>query len=322
MLDQEVENLLRVLNESFPPVQDMDPLAARQAVRARQQPVTNLDDVREARDLEIATEHGPLRLRLYRPHPHDLVEPASAIVFAHGGGFVLCDVDSHDSFCRSMARGAGAIVVSVDYRRAPEHRAPAAVEDVYAAVVWAQEHLSDLRVKPGGVLIAGDSAGGNIAAVVALLARDRGRPSLRGQILLYPVIDPACDMPSQVSHGTGYFLTNAAMRWYWRHYLGGTYPSGTDAVTPAHLVAPLRAPTLCGLTPAIVVVGRLDPLNSEVVAYATALGAAGVPVVLREYPDLFHGFVTIGPFAAAASARSILWADIRALIATRTGGGS
>jgi acetyl esterase len=148
-----------------------------------------------------------------------------------------------------------------------------------------------------------------VAAVAALLARERGGPRLAGQVLLYPVIDPDCDSPTHASHGTGYFLTTAAMRWYWRHYLGEEHPE------PAHHVAPLRAPTLRGLPPAVVVAGALDPLHSEVVAYADALAAAGVPVVLRRYPDLFHGFVTIGPFTAAASARTILWSDVRGLAA-------
>lgn len=314
MFDQETATLLRVLDEGFPPVQDMDPLAAREAVAARRAPVTNLDDVREAVDLRVEAPHGAVPVRVYRPHADDLADPPGVIVFAHGGGFVLCDVDSHDGFCRAMARGTGSVVVSVDYRRAPEHRAPAAVEDVFAAVVWAAEHGAGDGVGSGGVLVAGDSAGGNIAAGAALLVRERGGPALAGQVLLYPVIDPGCDMPSQRSHGTGYFLTTAAMRWYWRQYLGETPALDPDTVA---LVAPLRAGSLRGLPPAIVVTGRLDPLHSEAVAYGAALGAAGVPVVLREYPALFHGFATIGPFGPAAAARSILWSDIRALLTVR-----
>jgi acetyl esterase len=165
--------------------------------------------------------------------------------------------------------------------------------------VWAAETLG------GRLVVAGDSSGGNVAAVAALLTRDRGGPPLRGQVLLYPVIDPDCDSPTYASHGTGYYLTAGAMRWYWHHYLGGRRPE------PAHLVAPLRAPSLAGLPPAVVVLGRLDPLYGEGLAYARALGAAGVPVVLREYPDMFHGFATIGPFTAGASARAILWSDVR-----------
>lgn len=308
MLDQEVAELLRTLDESFPPVQDMAPLDARRAVAARVQPVTNLDDVRETREVRVPTSAGTIGARVYVPHAQDLADPAYGIVFAHGGGFVLCDLDSHDSFCRTMARNTGAVVVSVDYRRAPEHRAPAAAEDIYAATVWAAEQLREYGIGPGRLLVAGDSAGGNLAAVTALLARERGGPALAGQVLLYPVIDPSCASPSYSRYGTGFFLTAAAMRWYWRQYLGGPLPE------PAHLVAPLRAPSLRDLPAAVIVVGGLDPLNSEVVAYAKALGAAGVPVVLREYPELFHGFATIGPFVAAASARDVLWSDIRKLV--------
>ena len=293
MYDQEVAGLLRTLNEGFPPVETMSAADARAAVAARAAPVTNLSDVRATRD-ESA---GGVPVRVYEPHDPD---PAATIVFAHGGGFVLCDLDSHDGFCRALARGTGSTVVSVDYRRAPEHRAPAAAEDVYTALVWAAESFA------GPLLVAGDSAGGNLAAAAALMARDHGGPALAGQVLLYPVIDPGCDSPSYASRGTGHYLTSAAMRWYWDHYLGGAEPSP--------YVAPLRAESLAGLPPAVVVVGRLDPLHSEGVAYATALGAAGVPVVLREYPDMFHGFVTIGPFTPAASARSLLWSDVRALV--------
>ncbi|MFC0527307.1 alpha/beta hydrolase [Phytohabitans kaempferiae] len=304
MYDQEVANLLRLLDEGFPPVERMDPLEARAAVAARVQPVANLEDVRAARDVLA----GGVPVRVYEPHGVDRADPAVTIVFAHGGGFVLCDVDSHDSFCRSMARGTGATVVSVDYRRAPEHRAPAAAEDTYAALVWAAGTLG------GRLVVVGDSAGGNVAAVAASLARDRGGPTLSGQVLLYPVIDPDCASATYASHGTGYYLTAEAMRWYWRQYLGDGLPE------PAHLVAPLRAPTLAGLPPAVVVLGRLDPLHGEGVAYARALGAAGVPVVLREYPDMFHGFATIGPFTAGASARAVLWSDVRDLTREVAGG--
>jgi len=300
MFDQEAAALLRVLDEGFPPVETMSPLAARQAVQARQAAVTNLDDVASTDDLAVPGPAGPVRVRVYHPYARDLAERETTIVFAHGGGFVLCSIESHDGFCRALAKGAGATVVSVEYRLAPEHVAPAAVEDVYAATRWAAQRF------PGRLLVAGDSAGGNIAIGVALAAARRGGPALHGQVLLYPVIDPGCDMPSHHSHGTGYFLTTAAMRWYWRHYLGDTGVVGD-------LVAPLRAGPLTGLPPAVIVVGQLDPLHSEVVAYARALATAGVPVTLREYPDLFHGFATIGPFGPAASARSILFGDIRAL---------
>ncbi|MFE7228097.1 alpha/beta hydrolase [Nocardioides sp. NPDC057577] len=317
VIDHEVARFLALLNEGFPPVQTMAAADARAAVAARRTPLTNADDVRSATDVGIDTGTGRIGARVYRPHgPEDVRRPL--IVFLHGGGFVFCDVESHDGFCRQLSREVDAVVVSVDYRRAPEHRAPTAAEDAYAALVWASERHDELGTDPARVLVAGDSAGGNLAAVVALVARDRNGPALAGQALLYPAIDPACDTSSFETYAEGHFNTAAAMRWYWEQYLGAdrTLPE------PPELAAPSRAASLTGLPPAVVVVTGADPLRSEGEAYAARLAADGVPVLARTYPRLFHGFLTILALRAGASARELLYADLRRLLSVGSTAGA
>ncbi|GAA4840271.1 alpha/beta hydrolase [Saccharopolyspora rosea] len=310
MLDDEVTQVLRELDAGFPPVHEMTGPQARRAVAARRAPAANLDDVAVVEDRRIPAEDRTIGVRLYRPHGDRAARPV--VVFLHGGGFVCCDLDSHDGFCRALAKGTDALVVSVDYRLAPEHPAPAAALDAHAAVRWAAEHAAGLGGDPARIAVAGDSAGGNLAAVAALLSRERG-PRLAAQVLLYPVVDPGCDTGSYRTYGTGHYNTEAAMRWYWRQYLGG------DALPdPAHLVAPLRAPRHDGLPPAVVVTAQRDPLCDEAAAYARTLTGAGVPVVHRHYPGLFHGFLTLPGFGPAESARQLLWHDLDRLLSTRS----
>ncbi|WP_418064110.1 alpha/beta hydrolase [Pimelobacter simplex] len=309
-LDPEVAGFLAALDEGFPPVATMTGADARAATKARQVPPANLDDVRSAEDVTLPVAGGTIGARVYRPHgPDDVRRPL--VVFLHGGGFVFCDLESHDGFCRDLARGVDAVVVSVDYRLAPEHPAPTAAEDAYAALLWASERHEELGTDPARVVVAGDSAGGNLAAVVALMSRDRGGPALAAQVLLYPVLDPACDTASYDTYAEGYFNTRANMEWYWEQYLGPE----RRLPEPPELVAPGRAASLAGLAPAIVVVTGADPLRSEGEAYAAALAAAGVPTLARTYPTLFHGFLTILALRAGASARALLHADLRTLLA-------
>ncbi len=308
-MDDGVAAVLAQLNAEFPTVENMTGPQAREAVAARRAPVTNLDDVQSAVDRAVSTPTGVIPVRIYRPHgASDAARPA--LVFYHGGGFVLCDLDSHDGFCRALARYTQSVVVSVEYRLAPENPAPAAIEDAFAAYCWAAASASDLGVDPDRIAVAGDSAGGNLAAATAILCRERSTPMPAAQVIIYPMLDPACDAPSHTTCATGYMTTAAAIRWYWDQYLGAN-----ALPEPAHLVAPPNADSHAGLPPAVVLTAGLDPLHDEGVAYARALRAAAVPVVHRDYPGLFHGFVTMMTLPAGASARELLWADVRELLA-------
>jgi acetyl esterase len=306
-MDDRVQKMMLVIDEAFPAVETLTPAQARAVLVGRRLPVTNLDDVANAEDRAIPGPGPDIPVRIYRPHGESDSRPA--VVFCHGGGFVLCDLDSHDSFCRAMSRHTGTVVVSVDYRLAPEHRAPAAVQDAYAAFSWVVEHAPELGVDPSRTLIAGDSAGGNLAAVTALMCREQAGPMPVGQVLIYPVIDPSCSSDSYRAYASGYVNTRAAMQWYWQQYLDGATPP-----SPEYLVAPDRAGSLDGLPPAVVVTAGFDVLRDEGAVYAQRLRAAKIPVVHRDYPGLFHGFVTIMPFAAGAAARELLWADMRQLL--------
>jgi acetyl esterase len=238
---------------------------------------------------------GSVPVRIYRPADGEL----PVLVWFHGGGFVIGDLDTTDSAARQLAVEAGCVVVSVDYRLAPEHRYPAAADDCWAALEWVLANASSLGVDPARVAVGGDSAGGNLAAVVALRARDAGI-ALRHQLLVYPVTDLTASFPSRVENGEGYFLTKDAMDWFERSYLDGQDPKDPGA-------SPLHAPSLTGLAPAHVLTAGFDPLRDEGQAYAEALAAAGVDVVDDRYPTLIHGFFqmnAISPVAAEAASRA------------------
>lgn len=310
-MDDGVSAMLDMLNAEFPAVEQMTAPQARAAVAARVLPVPNIDDVAGTDDRTVDGPAGPIPIRIYRPHGSPQ-QPRAAVVFLHGGGFVFCDIGSHDGFCRSMARHTGALVVSVGYRLAPEHPAPAAAEDAYSAFRWVVDHAADLGLDQTRIAVAGDSAGGNLAAVTSILCRERDAPMPTAQVLLYPVIDPSFDTESYRTRASGFFNTRAAMQWYWKQYLGGT-----TLPTPAYLVAPARADSHAGLPPALVVSAELDPVYSEGVAYARQLRRAGVPVIHRDFRGLIHGFATMLTFAPAAAARELVWSDVRDLLAAR-----
>jgi len=306
--DDTVRQMLDQLNTGFPQVENMTGPQARAAVARRRLPITNADDVRRTVDTSVPGPGGAIGIRIYHPHGEP-TDTRPGIVFCHGGGFVLCDIESHDGFCRALARGSHAVVVSVDYRLAPEHRAPAAALDAFTAFRWVAEHAAELGIDPARIAIAGDSAGGNLAAVTALLCRDRAVTAPAAQLLLYPVIDPSFETDSYHRYGSGYFNTRAAMQWYWRQYLGGE-----KRFDPPYLVAPARADSHAGLPPAVIATAGLDPLHSEGRDYADRLREAGVRVVHRDFPGLFHGFMTIQSFAPAARARDLVCGDLRELL--------
>ena len=218
---------------------------------------------------------------------------AAAIVYLHGGGWVMCDLDSHDAICRRLSLRTGAVVVSVHYRRAPESPFPAALDDAYAALRWLHARADQHGIDSDRIAIAGDSSGGNLAAATAILARDRGGPTPRCQVLLYPVTDCRLDSPSyQRFARAGGFLTLPKMTWYWEQYR----PTGPR---DHPYCAPLRA-QLVGLPPTLLVIAECDPLNYEGHAYARKLEAAGVAVTAREYRSSFHAFFGLADTFAVA----------------------
>ncbi|MBY0399030.1 alpha/beta hydrolase [Myxococcota bacterium] len=234
----------------------------------------------ESRDVD--GPQGKIPVRIYTPIGG--AERKPGIVFFHGGGFVLCSLDTHDATCRQLARGTDSVVVSVDYRLAPEAKFPAAPEDCYAATQWTALQARALGIDAGRIAVAGDSAGGNLAAVVSLMCRDRGGHLPIHQLLIYPVTDASFETESYRTNGEGYFLSRDMMRWFWHHYL----ESDADAANP--LASPLRAANLSGLPPATVITAEYDPLRDEGRAYAKRLEAAGVPTAYMNYDGVFHGF--------------------------------
>ncbi len=232
-------------------------------------------------ELTVDGAEGPLAARHYAPPSGSPNRPL--LVFFHGGGWVVGDLETHDQPCRILAKFSDVHVLSVEYRLAPEHPYPAAVDDAVAAFAWAVAHAAELGADPTRVAVGGDSAGGNLAAVVSQVTRDSGTAMPVAQLLLYPGTDASVDRPSKSLFADGFFLTRTAMDWYW-----DTYSAGGDRTDPK--LSPLCASTLEGLPPAILTTAAFDPLRDEGEAYAEALRAAGVKVVLRRAPGLVHGY--------------------------------
>jgi acetyl esterase len=232
--------------------------------------------------IAVSGPAGPLKARLYVPDAED--ENGALLVYFHGGGFVLCDLDTHDNTCRFLAREAGMRVLSVDYRLAPEHPFPAAIDDALAAFEFAVEHCAKLGVDQGRIAVGGDSAGGNLAVGVARLAAAGEGPAPAFQLLLYPWLDLSRKRGSRRLFGEGFFLTDEQLDWFKDHYLA----EESAAVDPR--CSPLRADDLAGVAPAYIATAGFDPLRDEGEDYALALRAAGVPVALRRHSGLIHGF--------------------------------
>ncbi|MCG6203497.1 alpha/beta hydrolase [Rhodopseudomonas sp. HC1] len=220
---------------------------------------------------------------------------APALVFFHGGGWVIGNLDTHDVVCRAIADEGQLIVISVDYRLAPEHKFPAAVDDAIAATRWIADNARKLGIDAEEISVGGDSAGGNLAAVVAIDARDHGGPMLAGQVLIYPATDFAMSHPSHSEPETSVLLTHSVIRWFRDHYLGGSHDAEDWRASPA------RVETLAGLPPAFVITAGADPLRDEGDEYARRLEDAGVPVKHRTYPGQFHGFFTMGKLLQQAN---------------------
>jgi acetyl esterase len=264
------------------------------------------EEVARVEDRTILGPAGDLAVRVYTPEEAVGGRPG-ALLWFHGGGWVIGDLQSADTICRALANRSGAVVVSVDYRRAPEHRAPAALEDCLAALDWVAAEAGSLGAS-GRLAVGGDSAGGNLAALVCQRARDAGGPPIDLQLLVYPVTDLTLRHPSMDENGSGYLLTKDTMAWFVDHYLGDADPED-----PA--VSPLWATDLAGLPPAVVITAEYDPLRDEGEAYAEALRAAGVEVEAVRYDGQIHEFFRLSTVLGGAAAVDLAGKALRGVLA-------
>jgi len=281
-VDPQAQAVLDLMKEQgVPPFEEMTVAQAREVVLGfaeLQAPAPPIDGVE---DRSIDGPVGQIPIRIYTPLGE---APRPILVYYHGGGWTIGNLDVADKPCRDLAAATQAVVVSVDYRMGPEHKFPAAVDDCYAATKWAAEHAAELGGDAQRLVVIGDSAGGNLAAVIPLVARERGGPRIGYQVLIYPVTNYGFDTASALENADGYLLTREAMRWFWGHYLN----SETDGADPH--ASPLRAADLSGLPPALVVTCEFDPLRDEGEAYGERLREAGVPVKVTRYDGMIHGF--------------------------------
>ena len=302
-LDPQAQTFLDQLAAlNAPPINQLPPELARQEPRALLG-LAQPEPVAEVENRTIPGPQGDIPVRIYTPEGNG---PFPVLVFFHGGGWVICDLDTHDEACRSLANGTPCIVVSVDYRLAPEHKFPAAVDDCYAAAQWAARNAASLNGDSSRIAVGGDSAGGNLTAVIAQLARDRGEPSLVFQLLIYPAVNFNADTPSSRENADGYFLTRDDMIWFMNHYLN----SPDDKNSP--LASPALTADLSGLPPALVITAEYDPLRDEGEQYGQKLKDAGVPVTTSRYNGMIHGFVTLPGFDQGKRARAEASVALRA----------
>ena len=288
-LDPQARALLDAAKASgAPEMWELTPDQARAEYLRRTERVRADVDIYRVEDRQIPGPAQPIKVRIYTPRASKEHSSLPVLVWYHGGGFVIGDLDSHDSACRALANQAECLVVAVDYRLAPEHKFPGAVEDCEAALHWVAAHATELGGDPGRIAVGGDSAGGNLAAVVALLAREKGGPKLCFQLLIYPCVAPEPETPSHHQFAEGYLLTRKTITWFFKQYLR----SSKDTRDPRY--APLEEKDLSSLPPALVIVAGFDPLRDEGVDYAKALIDAGNQVTLSNYEGMIHGFYLMG----------------------------
>lgn len=295
-LDPDAARVIEMANKSEkPPFEEVGAEEARRLylegrrVLAPEPPLVN-----EIQEMEATGREGPIPVRYYRPVGALSQESMPVLVYFHGGGWVIGNLDSHDVVCRRLANAGRCVVVSVDYRMAPEHKFPAAVEDCMAATEWVARSPGPLRIDASRLAVGGDSAGGNLAAAVALMARDAKSPRISAQLLFYPATDFDMSMPSHKTRGEGYLLTTRTMEWFRDQYFRGA-EDGAD-----WRASPLKATDFEGLPPAYVLTAGYDPLCDEGEAYARKLHDAGVTVTMRRYPGQIHGFLNMGKMIRAA----------------------
>ncbi len=293
-LDPSIQPIVDLVNAGAadaPPLAEQSVAERREAYHKLLSALPAGPDVHRVSERLIDGPEGPVGLRVYRPE-----EPAGIVAFFHGGGWTIGDLDTHDEPCREIANKANATVVSVDYRLAPEARFPAAVDDSFAALRWVDAHRSELCGEGSPMVVCGDSAGANIAAVMCLLARDEGGPEIAAQLLVYPSVDARMqDYDSLDRNAEGYVLTMETMRWFRENYLADR------AQRLDWRVSPILA-DLSGLPSATIITAEFDPLHDEGVAYAKALGAAGVAVEHSDYDGMAHIFFQLGPIVPAGAA--------------------
>ena len=281
-VDSQAQAIIDALEQQgLPPFNEMTVEEARAAVVGFRDLMCAEEPVAKVEDRTVPGPAGDIPVRVYSPAAD---RGLPVLLYFHGGGWVIGTLDLVDPLCRALANRAGCVVVSVDYRMAPEHRYPAAAEDCYAATRWVADHAAELGGDPARVAVAGDSAGGNLAAVVSLMAKARGGPSLAYQLLIYPVTNHDLSTPSYEQNADGYVLTRDSMIWFWGHYLADE----SDGKEP--FASPLQAEDLSGLPPATVITAGYDPLRDEGDAYAHRLEEAGVAVRHRPFPGMIHGF--------------------------------
>jgi acetyl esterase len=308
-LDPAAAGLLQQMAEAgAPPLNELSPVEARVAAEGFVALGGPGDDVAEVTDRTIPGPHGDIPVRVYRPSNDQSLLPC--LVYFHGGGWVIGTPDTTDAICKALANRAECVVVSVDYRLAPEHKFPVPLDDCYAATEWIAVHGATIGVDRTRLAVGGDSAGGNLAAAVCLRARGNIFPALRMQVLVYPVTDHGYATTSYADNGDGYLLTTDMMRWFWDHYLS----SDEDGRNP--LASPLRAATHERLPPALVITAEFDPLRDEGEAYAKALLDAGVPVTATRYDGMIHAFwQMLAIFPEASKAADQAAAALRAAFA-------
>lgn len=276
-LDPLVEGMLKQMAEAGgPPLSEMAPAEARAMYRMMNE-ATSRADVHEVTD----TDAGHVPVRIYRPSP---AGDLPCLVYFHGGGWVIGDIETHDNVCRNLALQAQCVVVATDYRLAPEHPFPAPLEDCFSVTSWVAENAATLGIDASRIAVGGDSAGGNLSACVSLKAKRQDGPRLVHQLLIYPVTDAALDTESYAANGEGYMLTREGMQWFFDNYLG----ESADRFDP--MIAPLRAPDVAGLPAATIITAEFDPLRDEGEAYGSRLQAAGVDTAVRRYDGMIHGF--------------------------------
>ena len=281
-LDPQVQIILQQETErGLPPYNELSPLEARQQMLSLSPPVDPELSVRKVDDLRISGPLNEIPIRLYYPEG---TSPYPVIVYFHGGGWVIGNLETHNAICHALAKTSGCLVAAVDYRLAPEHRYPAAIEDAYAATSWICKNASRIQADPLRMAVMGESAGGALATVVSMMARDQDDRRIALQVLVYPVTDNNFNTSSYLNYGEGYSLTRDLMIWFWNHYLGNKENAGQPYASP------LRAENLSNLPDALILTAEYDPLCDEGESYAKKLQKSGVNVTLTRYDGMIHGF--------------------------------